>query len=117
MRVNKPKAPLDNLFHDSYHDISEKKNVKAKLNSLIRNNRIIVFNCTEAWAPICIYLYVSGQNESVQLKPIDTLFFQCPPNSERSLFAVRVFEVFGPNSANSEHQKLKKFRTANSANS
>ena len=23
-------------------------------------NRIIVFNCTEAWAPICIYLHVSG---------------------------------------------------------
>ena len=38
-------------------------------------NRIIVFNCTEAWAPICIYLHVSGQNESVQLKPIDTLYF------------------------------------------
>ena len=37
-------------------------------------NRIIVFNCTEAWAPICIYLHVSGQNKSVQLKPIDTLF-------------------------------------------
>ena len=37
-------------------------------------NRIIVFNCTEAWAPICIYLHVSGQNESVQLKPIDTLY-------------------------------------------
>ena len=36
-------------------------------------NRIIVFNCTDAWAPICIFLLVSGQNESVQLKPIGTL--------------------------------------------
>ena len=37
-------------------------------------NGIIVFICTEAWAPICIFLYVSGQNESVQLKPIGSLY-------------------------------------------
>ena len=37
------------------------------------NNGIIVFICTDAWAPICIFLYVSGRNESVQLKPIGSL--------------------------------------------
>ena len=44
------------------------------MSHVISSNRIIVFNCTEAWAPIRIYLHVSGQNESVQLKPIDTLY-------------------------------------------
>ena len=43
----------------------------SKLSSF---NRTIVFNCTDAWAPICIFLHVSGQNESVQLKPIGTLY-------------------------------------------
>ena len=38
-----------------------------------RNNGIIVFICTDAWAPIFIFLYVSGQNESVQLEPIGSL--------------------------------------------
>ena len=36
-------------------------------------NRIIDFICTDAWAPICIFLHVSGQNESVHIKSIDTL--------------------------------------------
>ena len=27
------------------------------------------------WAPICIFLNVSGQNESVHLKSIDTLYY------------------------------------------
>ena len=37
-------------------------------------NGIWVFICTDAWAPICIFLHESGQNESVQLKPIGTLY-------------------------------------------
>ena len=57
----------------------------------IYSNRIIVFNCTEAWAPICIYLHVSGQNESVQFKPIDTLcevfLFQSSAKVESSTFS------------------------------
>ena len=28
-------------------------------------NGIIVFICTDAWAPFCIFLHVSGQSESV----------------------------------------------------
>ena len=39
------------------------------------SNRIIDFICTDAWAPICIFLHVSGQNESVHIKSIDTLIF------------------------------------------
>ena len=39
----------------------------------LRNNSIIAFICTDAWAPICIFLHVSGQNESVHIKSIDTL--------------------------------------------
>ena len=39
-------------------------------------NGIIVFICTDAWAPICIFLYVSGQNESVQLKAIGSLYMK-----------------------------------------
>ena len=38
-------------------------------------NSIIVFICTDAWAPIYIFLHVSGQNESVHIKTIDTLYF------------------------------------------
>ena len=70
-------------------------------------NRIIVFNCTEAWAPICIYLHVSGQNESVQLKPIDTLlrknndragfFVISSPVLEHKSFIDRSRETFGSN--------------------
>ena len=41
----------------------------------IKYNGIIVFICTDAWAPICIFLHVSGQNESVQLKAIGSLYF------------------------------------------
>ena len=41
---------------------------------MITYNGIIVFICTDAWAPFCIFLQVSGQNESVQLKPIGSLF-------------------------------------------
>ena len=50
-----------------------KRCILSRINSW-KYNRIIVFNCTDAWAPICIFLHVSGQNESVQLKPIDTLY-------------------------------------------
>ena len=38
-----------------------------------KSNGIIVFICTDAWAPICIFLYVSGQIKSVQWKPIGSL--------------------------------------------
>ena len=41
---------------------------------MINCNRIIVFICTDAWAPICIFLHVSGQNESVHIKTVDTLY-------------------------------------------
>ena len=41
---------------------------------MIIHNRIIDFICTDAWAPICIFLHVSGQNESVHIKSIDTLY-------------------------------------------
>ena len=34
----------------------------------------VVFICTDAWAPICIFLHVSGQNESVHIKTTDTLY-------------------------------------------
>ena len=47
--------------------------VRLNINSALKYNGIIVFICTDAWAPICIFLYVSGQNESVQLKPIGSL--------------------------------------------
>ena len=39
-------------------------------------NRIIDLICTDAWAPICIFLHVSGQNGSVHVKSIDTLYVQ-----------------------------------------
>ena len=42
-------------------------------------NSIIAFICTDAWAPICIFLHVSGQNESVHIKTTDTLYFQSRP--------------------------------------
>ena len=41
--------------------------------TLLAYNRMIDFICTDAWAPICIFLHVSGQNESVHIKSIDTL--------------------------------------------
>ena len=37
-------------------------------------NSIIVFICTDAWAPICIFLHVSDQNESVHIKTTETLY-------------------------------------------
>ena len=37
------------------------------------SNSIIVFKCTDAWAPFRINSHVSGQNDSVQLKTTDTL--------------------------------------------
>ena len=39
-------------------------------------NSIIVFICTDARPPICIFLHVSGQNESVHIKTTDTLVFE-----------------------------------------
>ena len=36
-------------------------------------NGILVFICTDAWAPICILVHVCSQNETVQLKPIGSL--------------------------------------------
>ena len=47
----------------------------------IAYNGIWVFICTDAWAPICISLHVSGQNESVQLKPIGSLYYKITNNS------------------------------------
>ena len=41
---------------------------------MILTNGIIVFICTDAWAPFCIFLHVCGQNESIQLKPIGSLY-------------------------------------------
>ena len=41
---------------------------------MILTNGIIVFICTDAWAPFCIFLHVSGQNESVHLKAIGSLY-------------------------------------------
>ena len=52
---------------------SETKNMELHFVHTESNNRIIVFICTDAWAPICIFLQVSGQNESVHIKSIDTL--------------------------------------------
>ena len=39
----------------------------------VYSQSVIVFICTDAWAPICIFLHVSDQNESVHIKSIDTL--------------------------------------------
>ena len=38
-------------------------------------NSIIVFISTDVWAPVCIFLHVSGQNESV---PINTKRYFTP---------------------------------------
>ena len=67
-----------------------------------KNNSIIVFICTDAWAPICIFLHVNGQNESVPIKTTDTLFFvghdhivtsMCAYQSKLN-FQVAVFQRF-----------------------
>ena len=44
------------------------------LRLIIIYNSIIVFICTDAWAPIFIFLPVSGQNESVHIQTTDTLY-------------------------------------------
>ena len=41
-----------------------------------KNNEILVFICTDARAPIRIFLHAIGQNESVHLKPFGSLYFE-----------------------------------------
>ena len=55
--------------------------------------RIIVFICTDAWAPICIFLHVSGQNESAHIKTIDTLFDSWDKKSRHYWCSISSFKM------------------------
>ena len=64
------------------------------------------FVCTDMWAPICIFLHVSGQNESVQLKPTGTLCNQY--TLRKYLIHGLASEIFGfPSLCHSADQKTK----------
>ena len=74
--MHKPK-PLTDIMHVAQHEqeFAHQIRVVSKRSEGLSDthNGIIVFICTDACLPICIFLYESGQNESVQLKPIGSL--------------------------------------------